>query len=98
MAEDARLSRIIGTTGMMHGGEEMSEIKLNPCPICGKIPKVKRDYGYEASWFGAWCTIQCKPFFRKPHLKIENGKSTWERAYKYAAAHWNEATEEMKND
>lgn len=94
--ENVLLPHTIGTTGMMmSGGEEMSEIKLNPCPICGKIPKVKRDYGYEASCFGAWCTIQCKTFFRKPHLKIENGKSTWERAYKYAIEDWNEMVEEI---
>ena len=68
----------------------MSKIELKPCPVCGRMPKIKRDYAYEASGFGAWCTIQCKPFFRKHHLKIENGKSTWERAYKYAAAHWND--------
>lgn len=73
----------------------MSEIRLKPCPICGKMPKVKRDYSYEVSGFGAWRTIQCKPFLRKSHLKIEEGKSTWDRAYKYAIVHWNEAVEEM---
>ena len=83
------------TDGTIRVDEEMNEIKLNRCPICGKMPKVKRDYAYEASWFGAWCTIQCKPLFRKPHLKIESGKSTWERAYKYAVIHWNESAEEV---
>lgn len=52
----------------------MSETKLKPCPVCGRYPKIKRDYGYEQSGFGAWCTIQCKPFLRKPHLKVEEGK------------------------
>ena len=58
--------------------------ELKKCPVCGKQPKVKRDYNYEASGFGAWCTIQCKP-----HLKIEEGKATWDRALKYAIAKWN---------
>lgn len=62
---------------------------LKPCPVCGKQPKVFRDIGYETSGFGAWCTIQCKPFLRKPHLKIEEGKATWERALKYGIERWN---------
>lgn len=64
-------------------------VKLKPCPICGKQPKVKRDYGSEGAGFGAWCTIQCKPFLRRPHLKVEEGKAQWERALKYAIEEWN---------
>lgn len=63
--------------------------KLKPCPVCGKQPKIFRDLGYEANGFGAWCTIQCKPFLRKPHLKHEEGKATWDRALKYAIEGWN---------
>lgn len=63
--------------------------ELKPCPICGKRPRIKRDIGYETSGFGAWCTIQCKPFLRKPHLKVEHGKSIWDRAFLYAAYEWN---------
>ena len=62
-----------------------------PCPICGKQPKIKRDYGSEANMYGAWCTIQCKPFLRKPHLKVESGKSRWARAYAEAVVMWNDA-------
>lgn len=65
----------------------MSELK--PCPVCGKQPKIIRDIDYETYGFGAWCTIQCKPFLRKPHLKHEEGKSTWDRAFKYAIEAWN---------
>jgi hypothetical protein len=57
------------------------KIKLLSCPICGKMPRVIRDSGYESMSFGAWCTIQCKPLFGKPHLKVEVGKASWERAY-----------------
>lgn len=64
-------------------------IELLPCPICGRYPKIKRAYGYEANGYGAWCTIQCKPFLRKSHLKIESGKSTWDRALEYAIRDWN---------
>ena len=72
---------------------------LKPCPFCGKQPKVLRDIGYETCGFGAWCTIQCKPFLRKPHLKIEEGKSTWERALKYGIERWNRrAGEEDKHE
>lgn len=67
---------------------------LRPCPRCGKIPKVYRDIGYEVSGFGAWCTIECKPIFRKPHFKVEQGKATWKRAFGYAVAVWNGYAEE----
>ena len=66
-----------------------------PCPVCNKRPKIKRDGGYESSGFGAWCIIQCKPFLKQPHLRIESGKSTWERAYKYAVQDWNNAVRKM---
>ena len=69
--------------------EEAVKERIKPCPVCGKRPKVKRDIGYETSGFGAWCTIQCKPLLGKAHLKIEEGKSTWERAYQYAVGRWN---------
>ena len=58
-------------------------IELKRCPICGKEPKVIRDWAYETNGYGAWCTIQCKPFMRKPNLKIVEGKSTWDRALRY---------------
>ena len=62
---------------------------LVPCSVCGKQPKILRDIGYETSGLGAWCTIQCKPMFRKAHRKVESGKSTWERAEYYARLAWN---------
>lgn len=68
----------------------MLNIELKPCPICGRRPKVKRDYAYESAMFGAWCTIICKPFLRKPHRKIESGKASFQRAYEEAVNAWNE--------
>lgn len=64
-------------------------MELKTCPICRKRPKIKSDYGSEGSGFGAWCTIQCKPFLRRSHLKVEEGKARWERALKYATDEWN---------
>ena len=72
-------------------------IELKPCPLCGKHPKIIRDIGYETSGFGAWCTIQCKPFLRKSHLKCEEGKSTWNRALKYAIEAWNRRADDAVN-
>ena len=71
----------------------MTEIVLQVCPICGKEPKVKRDWSYEASGYGAWCTIQCKPLFRKRHMKIEAGKADFQRAFEEAATAWNNLCE-----
>lgn len=66
------------------------EFHFSPCKICGKYPKVYRDFGYEESGFGAWCTIECRPFLRKPHCKIEEGKADFKRAFEYATNRWNE--------
>ena len=63
--------------------------ELKPCPKCGKMPKIKRDYGYESQGYGAWCNIVCKPFLERLHLKVEVGKASWEMALKYAIEAWN---------
>ena len=77
----------------MKGSRVKNDLRLKaikPCPVCGKIPKVYRDYGYEAIGWGAWCTIQCKPFLRKTHIKIESGKAMWNRAFLDAIERWND--------
>lgn len=66
---------------------------LEPCPVCGKQPKVYRDYAYENSGFGAWCTIQCKPLFGKAHKTIMCGRSQWKRAFQGGIDLWNEESE-----
>lgn len=72
--------------------------EVTKCPICGKEPKVIRDWAYESNGYGSWCTIQCKPFMRKPHLKIEEGKSTWDRALQYGVERWNRLANEIKKN
>lgn len=74
------------------------KIKIKPCPVCGKMPTIYRDTGYEISGFGAWCTIQCKPLLRKPHAKVEQGKASWERALMYAIKEWNTRVEDEHTD
>ena len=71
---------------------------IRDSPICGKMPKVKIDYSYEASGFGGWVTIQCKPLFSKHHLKIEEGKSTNKRALEFAIDRWNSKVSDFKED
>ena len=67
----------------------MEQIVLKCCPVCGKRPRVIRDFGYEINGFGAWCTIRCGSLHKK-HLKIEEGKASWDRALYYASLRWNE--------
>ena len=67
--------------------------ELKPCPICGKTPKIIRHYDYEDRALGAWCTIECQPFLRQPHLKIEDVDVDWERALQYAIEAWNETVD-----
>lgn len=59
--------------------------ELKSCPACNKQPRIRQ----ERDSSGAWCIIQCKPFLRKPHLKIECGKASPERAYAEAVEAWN---------
>ena len=70
-------------------GTTTGSVILRPCPVCGKMPRVSGSYnpGF------AWCVIQCKPFLRKPHLKIEEGKASWDRALAYGSIRWNRRAE-----
>ena len=70
----------------------MENRELKPCPICNKQPKIHRDYAYEESGFGAWCTIECGNLFKR-HLKVEGGKASWERALEGACLSWNKAVD-----
>ena len=70
----------------------------NPCPVCRKSPKIYRDFGYEDAGFGAWCTVECKPFLRKPHLKIDCGKATWKMALVGAVEAWDRRAEDGKTE
>lgn len=64
----------------------MSEIKLKPCPFCGRMPKVRyRAFGC----CGAWVEVQCKPLFRREHLAVQHGAATMKRAFDMAAEDWN---------
>lgn len=78
-------------------GVRVDDILLDlyaPCPVCGKWPKTYRGFAYEDAGFGAWCTIECKPFLRKPHLKVECGKASWERALEGAFSSWKARAED----
>jgi hypothetical protein len=63
--------------------------ECKPCPICGKQPKAYSDLGYAANGFGAWVTLECKPFLRIPHKRVECGKASERRAYEGAIEIWN---------
>ena len=62
-----------------------SETKLNPCPVCGKVPKVI----FSDLAFGPKCTIRCKPLFRKAHMCVYNCAASPEWAYEKSVAEWN---------
>lgn len=66
-------------------------MEILECPICKKKPKVKRDFNYEASGFGAWCKIFCKC-----HI-TECGRASWEDAFKTAVQCWNEDCTNLDN-
>ena len=50
-------------------------MKILNCPICGKQPKIDFDHTTYGSGYGAFYTIKCKPFLRKPHLTITEVKA-----------------------
>lgn len=64
----------------------MDEIKLKPCPVCGRMPKVRCS---AIGHCGAWVEVQCKPLFRREHLAVRHGAATMELAFDMAAEDWN---------
>lgn len=60
---------------------------LKPCPVCGKRPEIRIHDILPGG--GAFCTVSCKPWFRKPHRSVCHGKASPERAIAYAIADWN---------
>lgn len=68
----------------------MDEIKLKPCPICGRMPKVR----YRAFGCSGFCVeLRCKPLFRREHLAVQHGAATMERAFDMAVEAWNRRAE-----
>ena len=64
----------------------MDEIKLKPCPFCGRMPKVRyRAFGCS----GVCVELRCKPLLRREHLAVQHGAATMERAFDMAAKDWN---------
>ena len=66
------------------------------CPICGKQPKITFDATY-SNVLIAFCTIKCKPFLRKPHLTITEGKALKDKCLESAILRWNKAVLDYKN-
>lgn len=87
------LSTYGGTVGITQargnpGGKEitMDKIELKPCPVCGRMPKVRyRAFGV----CGAWVKVRCKPLFRREHLAVWYGAATMELAFDMAVEDWN---------
>ena len=61
-----------------------------PCPICGKAPKIFISLDFSQFGFGGYGVVQCKPFLRKPHLRIESGGPSAEWAEQSAIQNWNQ--------
>lgn len=66
--------------------EIRNETKLKPCPVCGRMPKVRRG---AIGRCGAWVEVRCKPLFRREHLAVRHGAAIMERAVDMAAEDWN---------
>lgn len=44
---------------------------LAPCPVCGKLPNLKRDYACEESINKVCVASICKQFMQPLHIKVE---------------------------
>lgn len=66
-----------------------NDLNIRPCPVCGKQPRITRDFNYRPVSGGAWCIIQCKPLFRRRHLVIEGGEISWDLAVERTVERWN---------
>ncbi len=71
----------------------MDEIKLKPCPFCGRMPKVRRS---AIGGCGAWVEVRCKPLFRREDLAGQHGAALMERAFDMAVEDWNRRAEKWK--
>ena len=72
-------------------------MKILNCPICGKQPKIDFDHTTYGSGYGAFYTIKCKPFLRKPNLTITEGKALKDKCLESAILRWNNAVVDYKN-
>lgn len=64
--------------------------ELAPCPVCGKLPKIK---GRERLSNGSYIKIHCTPILEKPHLVVilHSGRSIlYDSEYYETARRWNE--------
>ena len=59
------------------------------CPVCGKKPKIYRDYNFEHMFYGARCQIKCKHIIGI-NFDTQCSKSTWDRALFGAVESWND--------
>ena len=66
------------------------------CPKCGKKPRIAFDLDLYEAGFGGYVTVQCKPFLRKPHLKIEVNHADANLAKKKAIEEWNRQVDKAR--
>lgn len=66
------------------------EIKLKPCPFCGRMPKIRYRV-FECC--GTLVEVRCKPLFRREHIAVRHGAAITERALDMAAEDWNRRAE-----
>jgi len=67
---------------------------VKPCPVCGRMPKMYFDDD-NICCRGGFTMIQCKPFLRKRHHIVEEGKASFPRSVEYAIKRWNDEVEQM---
>lgn len=60
-----------------------SMTELKPCPVCGRIPKI-RTYGVNNAW------VECKPWYRRKAHKATNVLYAQpSKLFEKAIAEWN---------
>ena len=75
---------------------------LDPCPVCGKYPKVYKHLGYRTDEednlirYTNICTIRCKRPFKHVHLSVTVGDDDYKEAYKSTAELWNFEVNKLK--
>lgn len=64
---------------------------LAPCPVCGKLPKLTRDYVFEEMTNKVCIIAKCKPIFGKPHIRIQVVGDNENNAINYCITSYNKA-------
>lgn len=68
---------------------KLSNRYLAPCPVCGKRPVMSKTDLAGCDTKGVCVVAQCKPIFRKPHIRVKCVADTEQNAINKCISEYN---------